>query len=298
MKIKMIMCLLMVLFLLIACQTDRGIDETEEVDLVQEDPKEDTSENEIKETTDSKVTDLLASIQKKKETDLTEYEGRTATEWGENVTGVKTRLNTEEQVIALTFDACGGPYGGEYDEELISFLREEEIPATLFINKRWILSNEAIFQELVANPLFEIENHGSDHLPLSIDGNEAWGIEGTTSIEEIVEEVLENQIAIAEFTKVEPTFFRSGTAFYDEVAVEIVEKLGLQVVNFDVLGDAGATFSAEQVHQALMGAQPGSIALLHMNQPSSGTAEGVKRAVKGLLDEGYEFVTLSQYDLN
>ncbi|KGA97467.1 polysaccharide deacetylase [Alkalihalobacillus alcalophilus ATCC 27647 = CGMCC 1.3604] len=298
MKTKMMICLFSVLFLLIACQSESEIVEMEDMDLVQEEPKEDRAGNEIKETSDSTVTDLLASIQQKKEMDLTEYEGRKATEWGENVTGVKTRLHTEEQVIALTFDACGGPYGSEYDEELISFLREEEIPATLFINKRWIRSNEAIFQELVADPLFEIENHGSDHLPLSINGNEAWGIAGTSSIEEIVEEVLENQIAIAEFTGIEPTFFRSGTAFYDEIAVEIVEKLGLQVVNFDVLGDAGATFSAEQVHQALLGAQPGSIALLHMNQPSSGTAEGVKRAVTDLLEEGYSFVTLSQYDLN
>jgi hypothetical protein len=33
-------------------------------------------------------------------------------------------------VIALTFDACSGPYGNGDDEKLIEFLREEEVKET------------------------------------------------------------------------------------------------------------------------------------------------------------------------
>lgn len=229
--------------------------------------------------------------------DLTTYESREPIQWGEKVDGVKTRIDTEDKIVALTFDACGGPYGSGYDEELMAFLIEEQVPATLFFNERWIKEHEQIFLELASNPLFQIENHGTDHVPLSVDGKSAWGIEGTNSPEAIVQEVRGNQETIQTLTGRAPTLFRSGTAYYDEVAVEIVNELGLEVVNFDVLGDAGATFQAEQVHRALLSATNGSIVLLHMNQPTSGTAAGVKKAVRDLRNNGFTFVLLEGYDL-
>ncbi|WP_416151578.1 polysaccharide deacetylase family protein [Salipaludibacillus sp. HK11] len=220
-----------------------------------------------------------------------------STEWGENVTGVKNKIDTNEKVIALTFDACGGEYGNDYDEELIAFLNKNEIPATLFFNARWIRENEEIFLELADNPLFSVQNHGTNHLPLSVSGNTAWGIEGTDTVEGVMEEVMENQRMIEDLTGESPQFFRSGTAYYDDVAVEIVSDLGLTVVNYDILGDAGATYSASQVEKALLESSSGSIPLLHMNQPSSGTAEGVINAIPILKKQGYSFVQLDDHIL-
>lgn len=150
---------------------------------------------------------------------------RTPAEWGENVTGVKTRFQTDEKEMALTFDACGGDFGSDYDE---------------------IMSNHETVEELLGKDM---------------------------------------------------TLFRSGTAYYDEVAVELANTLGYDVVNFDILGDAGATYSAEQVKRALLDAVPGSIALLHMNQPNSDTSEGVKQAIPILQAEGFEFVLLENKTL-
>lgn len=223
---------------------------------------------------------------------------REPSEWGEFVTGVKTRFETNRKEIALTFDACGGPNGSGFDQRLVNFLREERIPATLFINKRWIINNEELFLQLAKDPLFQIENHGTEHLPLSVSGGEAWGIPATTSPEEVYEEIMNNHETVKELTGRKMTLFRSGTAYYDEVAVELAKELGYQVVNFDVLGDAGATFSAEQVKNALLTARPGSIALLHMNQPASGTAEGVVQAIPLLKEKGFEFVLLKDKNLN
>ncbi|MDG5787818.1 polysaccharide deacetylase family protein [Evansella sp. AB-P1] len=227
-----------------------------------------------------------------------ESESLHPTQWGEQVTGVKNKLETNDHVIALTFDACGGPYGSGYDEKLIRYLRENNIPATLFINARWIKENRSVFLELSEDPLFYIENHGTEHLPLSINGGTAWGISGTKSVEEVIAEVMENQLLISEITGRKPSFFRSGTAYYDEVAVNIVNDLGLSVVNYNVLGDAGATFTSEQVKNSLLASQPGSIVLLHMNQPTSGTAEGIIEAIPILQQQGFEFVTLYDYSLS
>lgn len=222
---------------------------------------------------------------------------RQPVEWGENVSGVKTRIDTDEKQISLTFDACGGDHGNSYDAELISFLKEEQIPTTLFVNERWIIANEDLFLELAAQPLFQIENHGTAHSPLSVNGGEAWGIPATKSLEEVHDEIMDNHETVQSLTGREMSLFRSGTAFYDEVAVEFANALGYEVVNFDILGDAGATYSSEQVKNALMGAKSGSIALLHMNQPGSGTAEGVKQAVPLLQEQGFEFVLLDHRTL-
>ncbi|WP_242057364.1 polysaccharide deacetylase family protein [Guptibacillus hwajinpoensis] len=228
---------------------------------------------------------------------LTKYETVQPNEWGERTTGVQTHFETSEKEIALTFDACGGPHGSNVDRELIRFLQEEQIPSTLFINSRWIEENSKIFQQLATNPLFQIENHGTHHQPLSVNGKSAWGISGTASVKEVIAEVKENQEKIENLTGSKSTLFRSGTAYYDEVAVQIAKDLGIQIVNYTILGDAGATFTSGQVKNALMTAKPGDIALLHMNQPKSGTSEGMKQAVPILKEKGFTFVQLHNQNL-
>jgi peptidoglycan/xylan/chitin deacetylase (PgdA/CDA1 family) len=220
-----------------------------------------------------------------------------SSQFSEYVTGVKTRLKTDEKVITLTLDACGGENGSGYDEDLISFLVENNIKADLFVNARWIDEHYEAFVDLAANPLFTIQNHGTEHKPLSVTPRSAWGISSTSSQVEIVEEIMENQIKIFEITGEIPQYFRSGTAFYDDTAVQIAEDLGVQVVNFDVIGDGGATFTKEEVTQEMLKANPGSIIILHMNQPQSDTAEGVEDAVLALLEQGFSFVHLHEYDL-
>jgi peptidoglycan/xylan/chitin deacetylase (PgdA/CDA1 family) len=219
------------------------------------------------------------------------------TKWGERVPGVKTRLHTKDKVIALTFDACGGKEGSGYDEKLIQYLIQEQIPATLFINARWIAANPSTFQDLVSNPLFEIENHGTEHRPLSVNGKLAYGIAGTKSVKEVIHEMNDNADQIEKLTGKRPLFFRSGTAFYDEVAVSVAHDLGFELAGYSVLGDAGATFNTEQVYNAISKATSGSIVLAHMNHPEKDTAEGIIKAIPQLRKLGYNFVKLAAMEL-
>ncbi|NRF93491.1 polysaccharide deacetylase family protein [Paenibacillus frigoriresistens] len=218
--------------------------------------------------------------------------------WGENVPGVRTHLTTKEQVIALTFDACGGKEGSGYDEKLIDYLIKENIPATLFINARWITANKDIFAKLAANRLFEIENHGTEHRPLSVNGKLAYGIAGTKNVNEVIHEVKDNADQIEKLTGRRPVFFRSGTAYYDDVAAGVVHDLGFQLAGYNVLGDAGATYNTEQVYNALLKARSGSIVLAHMNHPEKDTAKGIMKAIPELKKAGYRFVLLASYTLN
>lgn len=220
-------------------------------------------------------------------------------QWGEKVTGVVTTFNTPKKEIALTFDACGGSFhSSQYDAELISFLAENRIPATLFINSRWIHSNLEIFLKLSANPLFEIANHGTAHHPLSVNGKSVYNIPGTASAEEVAREINGNGDLIEKLTGKRPLFFRSGTAYYDELSVAIAHKNGVEIGGFSVLGDAGATFSSDKVAHQITNAKSGDIVLLHMNHPESGTREGVIEAIIKLKAQGFSFVRLSDVKEN
>lgn len=218
-------------------------------------------------------------------------------EWGERATGVKTRIATREKLIALTFDACGSAKGMGFDDALIDFLENEKVPATLFINSRWIAPNQAAFDRLAANSLFEIANHGFEHKPASVNGKSVYGIQGAKSVEELVDEIELGGRKIEVATGRKPRFYRSGAAFYDEVAVKVANDLGTQVAGFTVLGDAGATYKAEQIKNAILSASPGDIIILHMNHPESGTAAGVATGVAELKRRGFRFVRLSDYPL-
>lgn len=222
---------------------------------------------------------------------------RTPHQWGETVTGVRTSLDTDEKVVALTLDACGSPKGKGFDARLLDFLARERIPATLFINARWIDANPELFKRLAADPLFEIANHGTWHRPASVNGRSVYGIGGTKDASELVDEIELNARKIEALTGKRPKLYRSGTAFYDEVAVEIAHALGHEVAGFSLLGDAGATYSAPQVRAALLRATPGDIIICHMNHPESGTGAGIIAAVPELQRRGFRFVHMSDYPL-
>lgn len=226
-----------------------------------------------------------------------EFSGRVPHEWGERVSGVLTRLKTSDKVVALTLDACGSSRGKGIDSALIAFLEQQRIPATLFINARWIDANPKLFKILSANPLFEIANHGLWHRPASVSGRSAYGIAGTATVGELVDEIEGNARKICALTGKRPRYYRSGTACYDEVAVEVSRRLGHEVIGFSVLGDAGATYRKDQVRAALLRATAGDIVILHMNHPAGETAAGVIEALPELRRRGFRFVKLSDYPL-
>lgn len=219
--------------------------------------------------------------------------------WEEFVTGVDESINTKNRIVAFTFDACGGKHGSGYDKELIEYLHQEKIPATLFISGKWIDSQFTEFLNLSRDTLFEIENHGLNHRPCTITGQSAYGIKGTLSLEEAFDEIEGNARKIEALTKRRPLYFRSATAFIDEASARMAMRLGITTVGYQILSGDAVPFVQESVieQNVVNKIKPGAIVIMHFNHPEWNTKEALEKIVPKLRKMGYSFVRLHDFKL-
>lgn len=237
-------------------------------------------------------------ISKKDQVDK-EFAHATPGSWGEFVKGVDTDLVTSKKLLALTFDACGGPHGSGYDAELINYLKEKKIPATLFVTGKWIDANYKTFLELSKDPLFEIENHGLNHRPCSVDGESEYGIKGTPDVPDAFDEIEANERKIESIIGRRPIFFRSATAFTDEACAKIAHQLGVTMISFDVLsGDAVPFTPAKTIEESILThVKPGALIIMHFNHPEWNSFEALEKTIPILQKNGYSFAKLQDYPL-
>ena len=228
-----------------------------------------------------------------KEQIVAAFTGQTPRDWGLKLPGVLTRLPAGSAGIALSFDCCGGPGGNAADQALIDALQKTGTPAAFFLNLRWIRANPGPAKSLAENPLFEIGNHGTRHVPLSVSGRSAYGIPGTASAAEIYDEIIMNQEVLHSLTGRTARYFRPGTAYLDDVAVRIVHAMGMVPVSFSTNGDGGATYPAAVVSREVTAARAGDIVIAHANHPTGGTAAGIARALPALHAAGITPVRLT-----
>lgn len=233
---------------------------------------------------------------KRKEAVAAKYSGKKPSVFSQWTRGVRSRIDTSDKIVAITLDACGGKKGSGYDRELIDFLRKNRIPATLFMTALWIDANRDLTVELSRDPLFEIENHGYRHKPASVNGAVIYGRRGTKTPGDLFDEIELNAVKIESLTGRRPIFYRSGTAYFDDIAVKISYDLNHIPMNFSVVSGDAAGFSAERIERRILSqVKGGSVIIAHMNQPGKRLCPAMKRSLLKLKDQGYRFVRLSEF---
>jgi peptidoglycan/xylan/chitin deacetylase (PgdA/CDA1 family) len=143
--------------------------------------------------------------------------------------------------VALTFDACMG----RTDPRILGELVDKKIPATIFVTARWLKYNQASFAVLRAHPdLFEIEDHGENHIPAVDRPISIYGIKAAGSAEAIGREVEGGAAAITKAGAPQPKWYRDATAVYSPSAITEIKALGYRVAGFSVNGDGGSLLGA------------------------------------------------------
>jgi peptidoglycan/xylan/chitin deacetylase (PgdA/CDA1 family) len=143
--------------------------------------------------------------------------------------------------------------------------------------------------------LFEIEDHGANHVPPVIGaGRSVFGIPGNPDLAHLEREVAVGANAVATVTGEAPHWYRGATAEYDPAAIKVIQSMGYRIAGFSVNADVGATLPRAAIVARLEQVKSGDIIIAHMNKPASDTAEGVSEGVQRLLARGFRFVRLDQ----
>ncbi len=202
---------------------------------------------------------------------------------------VLERVTKARAGVALTFDACSTWEASGYDPRVIELLRQTETPATLFLGGLWMLRHQEVTQELHKDPLFELGNHSYSHPDLTHNDPS-----------DISRELGYTQLIAYELTGETPVYFRPPHVKKDDKVVEIAGKWGMVTVQYDIAsGDADAEACPEEIADYVVGtARPGSIVVLHMNNPDLPTAKALPRIILGLQLRGLEPVTVCELHVN
>ena len=194
------------------------------------------------------------------------------------------------KTVALTLDACGG----SFDAQLANFLIEHRIPATIFATRRWIRRNPDALAMLKAHAdLFDIENHGANHVPAIIGaGRNVYGLAGMADLKQLKQEVFGGAEAIKAATGIAPRWYRGATGEYDLDAIKAIEAMGFKLAGFSVNADSGATLDRKTIVGRLKKVRSGDIIIAHLNKPASDTGKGLAEGLQLLLDLGFHFIRL------
>lgn len=191
--------------------------------------------------------------------------------------------------VALTFDACMG----KTDDRILSLLISERIPATIFVTARWLKSNPQALATLKQNlDLFQIENHGQNHIPAVDMPASIYGIAAAGSSDAVMQEVAGGGDAIAAAGLAKPRWFRGATAKYDASAIRQIRGMGYEIAGYSLNGDGGSLLGAAAAEKKISAAKDGDVVIAHINQPTHAAGEGVARAILTLKKRGVEFVRL------
>jgi peptidoglycan/xylan/chitin deacetylase (PgdA/CDA1 family) len=197
--------------------------------------------------------------------------------------------------IALTLDACSG----QYDSNLINFLIQNRIPATIFATKKWLDHNPFGLSVIKAHlDLFDVEDHGEKHIPAVIGADrKVYGLSGEPDVIHLRREVIEGARAIEKATGIAPHWYRDATGEYDAQSIKEIGKMEYKIAGFSVNADHGATSKKVTIEKRLEHVKAGDVIIAHMNKPASDTAAGLAVGLAYLLKAGFVFVRLDQVDL-
>lgn len=192
--------------------------------------------------------------------------------------------------VALTFDACTG----DVDHRILDTLVEHRIAATIFVTGRWLKRNAAAMDTLLAHPdLFEIEDHGLNHVPAVLGAEKPYGLTPAGTIDAVLREVDGGAKLVKAATGRTPHWYRDATALYSPAAMDAITADHFRIAGFTLNADYGASLPAPKAEIRILSAADGDVIIAHINQPNRASGAGIARGLVELQKKGFHFVKLS-----
>ncbi len=176
--------------------------------------------------------------------------------------------------IALTFDLCPVKKSPGYDQALVDYLIQHQIPATFFMSGKWIAKHDAEVEHLLGIQFFEIGTHGEVHAHLPMH-----------NADEQQKEIHAPVRLLSEHYAHDATLFRPPYGEYNDTTIDVVKLLGLRFIQWSIeSGDPDPTLTADQILARIeKRAKPGSIVVLHANGKGKQTRAVIERLTTEVL---------------
>ena len=187
-------------------------------------------------------------------------------------------VETEKKQIAISFDAA---WGNDDTEELISILKEYDVPATFFVVGAWVDKYPESVKAL-SDAGHQVQNHSNTHPNMP-----------QLSTEQMRDEIISCNEKIKSVTGKTPTLFRPPYGDYDNTTIKTLNDLNMYTIQWDVdsLDWKDNATSDSICKRVTSKVKNGSIVLFHND--ADHTPAALPNILKCLKDEGYEFVFIS-----
>lgn len=214
----------------------------------------------------------------------------------------------QARLVALTFDLCeqANERAG-YDAELVDTLRRLGVKATFFAGGKWLRTHPEQAMQLMADPRFEIGNHAWTHANLRVvSGPEVHDQVLWTQAQyqvlrrELAQRPCAQAAGPAALSRVPewPAVFRFPYGTCNQGSLEAAAGFGLPSIQWSVVtGDPVKGQSARAIAQAVLAGvrrNRGAIVVAHANGRGWNTARSLSLFIPELLEQGYQFVTVSE----
>lgn len=192
------------------------------------------------------------------------------------------RVNTEEKVVALTFD--DGPKPGS-TQTVLEILNLENVRGTFYLNGAPMRNNPAE-TKLIIDGGHEIGNHAYSHRRMVF-----------MSYDEVAREVTDTSKIIREMGYKGEISFRPPYGKSLFVLPYYLQQNNITTVTWDVESETfreGEDTPEKIVQRTLDQVKPGSIILMHLMYGDGSTLEALPTIIKKLKAQGYRFATVGE----
>lgn len=194
------------------------------------------------------------------------------------VTALSYEIDPEKPLVALTFD--DGP-NNTTTVQVLDILEKYQVPASFFLVGNNITAASEDVVKRAYDMGCEIDNHSKTHSYMN-----------QMTKEEIAEEVSYVSDKVKEITGEPTKFFRPP---YIAVSNEMYEAIDMPFICGAGCNDWDSKVTVQQrIDNTLKQVKDGTIILLHDAVGNSQTVEALDTIIPSLLDEGYQFVTVSE----
>lgn len=191
--------------------------------------------------------------------------------------GTYYKSNTQEKIIALTFDDGPDPID---TPDILNILKEKNVRATFFVLGQAAQDNPLLLKRLVMEG-HEIGNHSFKH---------------DYQQRRLVEEIKQTDQTVFTSTGVHTYFYRPPGGFLSKNQLETVKKNGHIVALWSVDSKDWRNPGVKQIVDNVMKSVfPGAIVLLHDGgYQRTQSVKALGPIINALRDRGYRMVTLSE----